>query len=81
MADDDGCGDIDSGTAGTCLSGVLQAWKIDKNTHKEVVVVVCLPRIPDQGGPQRPRIHQAKFRMQRRTQKRLLDRLRSEMSV
>ena len=52
-----------------------------ENTHKEVVVAVCLPRIPDLGEPQRPRILRVRFRRQQRTRKRLLGRLGSEMSA
>ena len=44
-------------------------------------MAVYLPRIPDQGVPQRPRIHQVRFHKQRRTQKRPLDHLGSDVSV
>ena len=42
---------------------------------------MCLPRIPDQGEPQHPRIPQVRFRRQRRTRKQLLDRLGSDVSA
>ena len=79
IADDDGCGDIDSGTGGT--SSVVSYRHGKENTHKEAVVDVCLPRIPGLGEPQRPRILRVRFRKQRRIRKRLLDRLGSEVSA
>jgi hypothetical protein len=79
IADDDGCGDIDSGTGGTYSVVSYRYGK--ENTHKEAVVAACLPRIPVQGEPQRPRILRVKFRKQPRTRKQLLDRLGSEVSA
>ena len=79
IADDDGCGDIDSGTGGTYLVVSYRYGK--ENTHKEAVVAECLPRIPDQGEPQRLRILRVRFRKQPRTRKQLSDRLGSEMSA
>jgi hypothetical protein len=79
IADDDGCGDIDSGTGGTY--SVVSYRHGKENTHEEAVVAVCLPRIPDQGEPQRPRILRVIFRKQPRTRKLLLDRLGSEVSA
>ena len=78
-ADDDGCGDIDSGTGGT--HSVVPYRHGKENTHKEAVVAVCLPRILDQGEPQRPRILRVKFRKQLRNRKQLLDRLGNEVSA
>ena len=79
IADDEGCGDIDSGTEGTY--SVVSYRHGRKNTHKEATVAVCLPRIPDQGEPQRLRILRVRFRKQQRTRKRLLDHLGSAVSA
>ena len=79
IADDDGWGDIDSGTGGT-YSVVSYRYGKEK-TYKEAVVAVYLRRIPDQGEPQRPRILRVRFRKQPRTRKQLLDRLGSEVSA
>jgi hypothetical protein len=79
MADDDGCGDIDSGTGGTYSVVFYRHGK--ETTHKEAVVAVCLPKIPDQGEPQRPRILRVRFRKQLRNRKQLLDRLGKEVSA